>query len=212
MIDWALYVSLIWLVLIASITPGPNNFMLMSSGALFGFRRSLPHILGVAFGFPVLLLACVYGLGLLVENRPWLLNFVKIVGAFWMGWMAFKFFMAARHIARADTPAGEKNPIKSGPSRPFHFHEAALFQWANPKAVIMALTTSGLYVGITDNIHLRAIIMSGTFFLFALLATGIWTLVGSTLNRFMSEGLSALVLNTIMGLLLLATAIYILFV
>ena len=208
--DWPLYMSLLWLVMIASITPGPNNFMLMSSGALFGFKKSVPHILGVAFGFPILLLACVYGLGLLVENQPWLLRVVKITGTLWIGWMAIKFLLGAWHIARADNMSGTGKPVKSGPSRPFHFHEAALFQWANPKAVIMALTTSGLYVGITSNIHLRAAIMSGTFFIFALLATGIWTLAGSTLNRFMTHGRPAIILNIIMGLLLLITALFIL--
>ncbi|HHI88580.1 MAG TPA: hypothetical protein ENK01_01385, partial [Hellea balneolensis] len=162
------------------------------------------------FGFPVLLSACVYGLGLLVENRPWLLSLVKIVGTSWMGWMAVKFFLGAWHIAREEKGESLERNTKTGPSRPLYFHEAALFQWANPKAVIMALTTSGLYVGIVENIHLRAAIMSGTFFVFALLATGVWALAGSTLNRFMSHGRAAIALNILMGALLLATALYIL--
>ncbi len=205
MVDWALFGSLTGLVFIASITPGPNNFMLMSSGALFGFRRSLPHILGVTFGFPALLIASIYGLGAILERLPWLVSIVKIIGAAWLGWMALQFFIASRHIILAKNDMTTKSKPASR-ARPFHFHEAAFFQWANPKAVMMALTTSGAFVALSPNIHIRALLITSTFIIFAFLATSLWALAGSVLNRAMSRGRSAVALNILMGLLLLGTA------
>ncbi|MBL4853671.1 MAG: LysE family translocator [Robiginitomaculum sp.] len=205
MIEWTMFGSLIGLVFVASITPGPNNFMLMSSGALFGFKRSLPHILGVTLGFPALLIATVYGLGAIIERLPWLVTIVKTIGAAWLAWMAIKFFIEAKRIALAKNNTG----ISAKPTsraRPFRFYEAALFQWANPKAVIMALTTSGAFVPLSPNIHMRALLITSVFIVFALLATSVWTLAGSTLNRAMSQGRSAVVLNIVMGVLLLGTA------
>ncbi len=193
----------------ASMTPGPNNFMLMSSGALFGFKRSMPHILGVTFGFPALLIATIYGLGALLERLPWLVTIVTTIGAGWLAWMAVKFLLAARHIALAKH-GGDVNTRPANRARPFRFYEAALFQWANPKAVFMALTTSGAFVSLSPNIHMRAVLITSAFIAFAFLATTVWTLAGSTLSRAMSQGRSAVVLNIIMGVLLLGTAVIIL--
>jgi len=212
-IDWPLFGTLIGLVFIASITPGPNNFMLMSSGALFGFKRSLPHILGVTFGFPALLIAVVYGLGALLERLPWLVTIVKTIGAAWLGWMAVKFLIAAYYLAIPNNDGkndgennGSTNNKPANRARPFRFVEAALFQWANPKAVLMALATSSGFVTLSPSIHMRALLITSTFIIFAFLATSVWTLAGSTLNRAMSQGHSAVALNILMGVLLFGTA------
>ena len=213
MIDWPLFGTLIGLVFVASITPGPNNFMLMSSGALFGFKRSLPHILGVTFGFPALLIAVVYGLGALLERLPWLVTIVKTIGAAWLGWMAVKFLIAACYLANTNNNGKNNESTKTklaNRARPFRFVEAALFQWANPKAVLMALATSSGYVTLSPNIHMRTMLITSAFIIFAFLSTSVWALAGSTLNRVMSHGRSAVALNIFMGLLLLGTAAVIL--
>jgi len=209
MIEWTMFGSLIGLVFVASMTPGPNNFMLMSSGALFGFKRSLPHILGVTLGFPALLIAVVYGLGVILERLPWLVTIVKTIGSAWLAWMAIKFFIEAKRIALTKNNVEGNAKPKTQPTnraRPFRFYEAALFQWANPKAVIMALTTSGAFVPLSPNIHIRAVLITSVYIIFALLSTCVWTLAGSALNRAMSHGRSAVVVNIIMGILLLGTA------
>jgi len=210
-IDWTLFSSLVGLVFVASITPGPNNFMLMSSGALFACNRYFPHILGVTFGVPALLIATIYGLGAIIDRLPWLVTIVKTIGAVWLAWMAVQFFIAAYHIVLAHYEA-ETNP-KNKPAnraRPFRFYEAALFQWANPKAVLMALASSSGFVAMSANIPMRAWLIPSVFIVFAFLSTCTWTLAGSTLSRIMSQGRSAVMLNIVMGALLLGTAAVIL--
>ena len=203
--DTALLLSLAGFALTACITPGPNNFMQMSSGALFGFRRTIPHIAGVQFGFATLMAAAVFGLGAIVAQFEWLVTIVKIIGAAWLTWLALKFFNAAMNI-NSETKAVE---TKSG-ARPLTFIEAAFFQWANPKALIMSLVAAGAYVGIADSTSLRALIMCSMFLTFGIVSSTTWTLAGHTLNRYMSSGRSAIILNVIMGLLLVATALIIL--
>ena len=81
----ALFVSLVGFAFVSSITPGPNNLLLMSSGALFGWRRSLPHLGGVLLGFAVVMASAVFGLGELVDTWPWLLTAVpaELFGHHW---------------------------------------------------------------------------------------------------------------------------------
>lgn len=110
----------------SSITPGPNNIMLMTSGANFGFRRTLPHFLGVDVGFGVLIASI--GLAGVLARAPKLLDGLKLVGA------AYLLLLAWR-IARAAAP-------QAGAARgqPMSFAQAVAFQWVNPKAWIGALT------------------------------------------------------------------------
>ncbi|HHL42066.1 MAG TPA: LysE family translocator [Hellea balneolensis] len=204
--DIPLFVSFVGFAFLASLTPGPNNFMLMSSGALFGFRRTLPHIFGVFIGFNILMLASILGLGILVERFPWLLSVVKVTGALWLAWLGFQYARAAFHHS-----ASIKKATKNR-SRPLRFYEAALYQWANPKAVIIAIAVAGAYVGISNNLALRASLICGAFIIAGAVAASTWTVAGSTLNRIMSNGRPALALNVILATLLFATALMILLV
>lgn len=203
--DYALLGSLAIFAITACITPGPNNFMQMSSGALFGFRRTIPHIAGVQFGFAALMAASVFGLGLVVGQFPWLVTIVKVIGAAWLCWLALKFFKASFNVSDQDG-----NVETDSGSRPLKFYEAAFFQWANPKALIMAVVAAGAYVGIAESTAARALIMCSMFLAFGIFSSTTWTLAGHTLNRYMSSGRSAVILNFVMGLLLVATAVIIL--
>ncbi len=204
MIDTPLLLALIGFAFSAAFTPGPNNFMVMSSGALFGYRRTLPHIIGIAFGFNLVLLAAIFGMGAVITQFPWLLTSVKIAGAAWLAWLGLKFLLAAFAQKQA------KNTTKTEErSRPFRFYEAVLFQWVNPKAVIMALAAAAAYSGVATDIIVRTSLLCGTFLLLGLASASTWTIAGTAINRLMSKGRSAVVLNTIMGLLLFGTALMI---
>jgi len=213
MIDWTLFVAFVGFAIASGFTPGPNNFMLMSSGALFGFKKTLPHVLGVAVGFSFVILGALFGMGVVIETFPWILIFVKIAGAIWLMWLGFKFFKAALvHKKNKEFPAenSTEKPKEKSRSRPFRFYEAVLFQWVNPKGLIMALAAAGAYVGISNDFKLRTMLICGTFFLVSLSSASTWAIAGSALNRLMSQGRSAVALNIIMGLLLFATAAMIL--
>ena len=108
-------------------TPGPNNAMLSASGAQFGYRRSLPHIFGVAFGFPIMLFIMAFGLGEIFLRSTLLQELLRWVGAAMLLFVAFK-------IATGKPPGRAASR-----RRPFRFYEAIAFQWINPKAWAMAI-------------------------------------------------------------------------
>ncbi len=204
--DMPLYLAFALFAFSSAFTPGPNNFMLMSSGALFGFKRTVPHISGVAVGFNFVMLAALLGMGAIVAQFPWSLTIVKIAGATWLAWLGLKFFYAA--FTHKDGSA--KKTKTDERSRPFKFYEAVLFQWVNPKALIMAIAAAGAYMGISDDFKLRTLLILGTFLVMGFGSAGTWAIAGSTLNRLMSKGRPAIALNIIMGILLFGTALMIL--
>lgn len=120
-----------------AVTPGPNNTIATLSGATFGFRRTLPQILGVSVGYPLMLAALGLGLGQLFERAPWLHGAMRYVGAAFLLYLAWK-------LIRANAPQA------AGSARPVGFFEALFFQWLNPKAwsialgALAAFTTPGL--------------------------------------------------------------------
>jgi len=198
-----LLVSLAGFAFISAITPGPNNLLLMSSGALFGWQRSLPHLGGVLLGFAILMTSAVFGLGSVVSQWPWLVTVVRIIGAAWLVWMSLRYFVAGiRGPATISSPA----PI----SRPFRFHEGVLFQWVNPKALILVISAAGAYIAIAESIVERALIIVGVFFLAGVISCSLWMIAGDALNRIMASGKYASYVNVGMGILILLTALHIL--
>ena len=127
--------ALLGILLVSAWTPGPNNAMLSASGASFGFRATLPHMAGVAFGFPLLLFACAMGLGQMVQSADVLRDVMRWLGIALLLWVAFK-------IATAPLPA------RAGAAgrKPFTFLQAAAFQWVNPKAWAMGLGVVAQFV------------------------------------------------------------------
>ena len=111
-------------------SPGPNVILLTTSGARFGFRPTLPHILGVALGVGIIAGIVGLGLGAILAAFPSLTITLKIIACCWILWMAYNLW-------RAD-PAKRK----AGKDRPFTFIEAVLFQWVNPKIWAVALSAT----------------------------------------------------------------------
>jgi threonine/homoserine/homoserine lactone efflux protein len=129
----------------ATWTPGPNNAMLAASGATFGFRRTLPHMQGVAWGFPLMLFAVALGLGEVFRLFPVLHEIVRWGGAALLLWVAWR-------VATAATAAGA-----AARARPFTFWQAAGFQWINPKAWVMCAGIVAQFVSGTDTVRDAAI-------------------------------------------------------
>ena len=201
--DKALLLSLAGFAFVSSATPGPNNLLLVSSGALYGWRRTLPLLAGILLGFAILLASAVLGLGSIVAKWPQLVDIVRIMGATWLAAMSVRFFLAAR---RSDDVEKERASL----SRPFKFFEGVLFQWINPKALILALTSAGAYIALAELPVQRAMIIVGVFFITGLVSCTTWMFAGDVLNRYMSGGRSARYINLAMGILILLTALQIL--
>ncbi|MEM7615948.1 MAG: LysE family translocator, partial [Pseudomonadota bacterium] len=128
-----LILALAGFAFVTSITPGPNNIMLMTSGANFGFRRTIPHMLGVGLGFCLMIVLVGFGLAAIFETYPVARMILKGLSVVYMLWLAWK-------IAHASAPTQQ-----GGEGTPITFLQAALFQWVNPKAWAMALSAVTLY-------------------------------------------------------------------
>ena len=175
-----------------SITPGPNNIMLMTSGLNFGFRRTLPHFWGVDLGFALMTLLVGLGLAEIFVRAPVLLTVLKWVGAAYLVYLAVK-------IARS-------GPIKSGKAgaKPLTFLQAAAFQWVNPKAWIMAVTACATYTD-PNRYTLGVLVITAVFALVTLPAIAAWISFGAVLQRWLGHPRNLAIFNYTMAALLIAS-------
>ena len=177
---------------VSSITPGPNNFMLLASGVNFGFRRTVPHMLGISVGFFILLLAVGAGLGALVTAVPAVFLVLKVAGGLYLLYIAWK-------IATA-TALGEG---KVG-ARPMRFIEAAAFQWVNPKAWVMAVSSMAAYT-VPSHYWTSVLIIGFVFAVINFPTVSSWAGFGSLLRDWLSHPVRLRVFNVTMAVLLVAS-------
>ncbi len=178
--------------LVSSITPGPNNLMLLASGTNYGFVRSLPHMLGISGGFAFLLLCVGFGLGEILEASPQLYLGLKIAGAAYLVYLAWKI--------------ANSGPISSGKidGRPMRFVEAVAFQWVNPKAWVMALASMTAYTNPSAYTS-SVVIVAGVFTLVNLPSIAVWCGMGLWLRRFLADPIRLRIFNISMAILLIAS-------
>ena len=175
---------------VMSITPGPNNVMLTASGANFGFRRTLPHMAGIAVGFTVQSALVCLGLGAV----PWLQVALAWAGGAYLVWMGWKLVGAG---AVGDARA----------ARPLTFIEAALFQSVNPKAWVFAVTVASLFMPHDSSPWAPVAAITAVLLVVNLPSITVWTLFGSALRRFLDVPARRRGFNALMALALVGTAV-----
>lgn len=177
---------------VAAVTPGPSNVMISATGASVGFARGLPCAVGTSLGMGFLLFCAGLGLGQLVTAWPALLRVMNWGGAAFLLWLAWK-------IGTAGSPSTGTN------DEPVGFFEAALFQWANPKAWLVAVSAAGTYLQGGDQ-RLDQALALGTLFVAASLPSCLlWLAAGASLQRLLRGERAARRFNAAMGLLLAAS-------
>jgi threonine/homoserine/homoserine lactone efflux protein len=169
-------------------TPGPNNMMLLASGANFGFRRTILHILGISAGLGVMVVAMGWGLSGVFRALP----ILHWVGAAYMLWLAWK-------IA---TATGIND--KSATGQPMTFLEAAAFQWLNPKAWAMAVGAATTYTPEGSG-SLTVLVLAGTFMLVGAPCSAAWAGFGQGMRRFLDRPAILRSFNVSMAVLLVAS-------
>lgn len=175
-----------------SLTTGPNNMMLMASGVNFGFRRTIPHMLGVAIGFSVMLAIVGFGLGALLTQWPAVQTTLRIACGLYMLLLAWRLATSGSLGVAASSV------------RPMSFSEAALFQWINPKAWAMTLTTSGLYVR-PESLLASVLAVSVIFAVVGAPSQTLWTGFGVALRGFLADPARLRAFNIVMALVLAAS-------
>ncbi|GGH55692.1 LysE family transporter [Frigidibacter albus] len=183
--------ALLGFAFITTVTPGPNNLMLMASGANFGFRRTLPHMLGIVGGVSAMALLVGVGLMAAFEAVPALNLLLKGLSVAYLLWLAFKIATSAPPEERAAN------------ARPMTLLQAAAFQWVNPKAWAMCLSAITLYA--PDRGLLSVAIVAGAFAVVAFPAISVWAWLGTVIRQWLSNRARLRVFNFTMAGLLVAS-------
>lgn len=178
-----------------SITPGPNNIMLTASGANFGFRRTLPHLLGVAIGFTFMVLAIGLGLSEIFERLPVIHQVLRYGGAAYLLYLAYRIATAAPTTPNAAQPVG----------RPLTFLQAALFQWVNPKGWMMAVGAISTYTTVGGDLMLESVMIALIFGAIGLPSAALWAALGVAIGRLLQARWALRAFNIAMALLLVAS-------
>ena len=186
-----LLLPLVLFAFATSVTPGPNNLMLMASGANFGVRATVPHMLGVGLGFVFLCLCTGLGLVQVFDRWPATKQALTVASAVYLVWLAWKFGTAA--------------PLAEGAARgrPMTFLAAAAFQWVNPKAWAMAITAVTVYAG--DRSAGAVALVAVIFGLVNIPSVGLWVVAGREMRRFLTSPARLRAFNWTMAALILAT-------
>ncbi len=187
------FLALLAFAFATSITPGPNNLMLLTSGVNFGFVRSVPHMLGIGGGFLSLLLGVGLGLGAMLTAFPSLHLALKMLGGAYLLYLAWRIAMSRSIGSGADSGA-----------RPMTFLEAAAFQWVNPKAWVMAVSAMAIYTN-PQAPFLSMLIVAGAFAVVNLPSVSTWAGFGMALRGFLADPVRLKWFNVAMGVLLAAS-------
>lgn len=190
---WDVFLALSAFAFATSISPGPSNFMLLASGANFGFLRTLPQVLGITLGFTSLLLGVGLGLGALLTAFPALDVALKVAGGAYLLHLAWRIALS-RSLGRQRDAEG----------RPLTFLESAAFQWINPKAWVVAVAAMAVHVSPDAPFASMAAICLA-FAAVNLPTVSVWAGFGVALRGFLSDPVRLKRFNLAMGLLLAAT-------
>lgn len=193
-----LLLALIGFAFVSSVTPGPNNMMLMASGANFGLRRTLPHMFGVGIGHSVMIVILGGGLIQVFDAYPVTLQIMKWGSVGYLLYLSWKIANAA--------PKAPDAPETGG--KPFTFLQAAAFQWINPKGWFMALTAISAYTG--DQTFREVLLVAVTFALTNFPSISFWTVLGQQMRRFLTSPAQLRAFNWVMAGLLALTLVPIL--
>lgn len=174
----------------SSVTPGPNNMMLVASGVNFGVKRTLWHVAGINVGFPVMLLLTGLGLGQVFQRYPVIYTVMKVVGILYMLWLAWK--------------VATSGPVKEGEAasgKPMTFWQAAAFQWVNPKAWAMVMGAIAAYT-VPENFVGSLLIITAIYALVGTPGSLVWAVFGAALRNWLRDPVKVRWFNLAMAALL----------
>ncbi|OZB05868.1 MAG: lysine transporter LysE [Idiomarina sp. 34-48-12] len=190
-----IFIAVLFFAFSTTITPGPNNVMIMSSGMNYGVKASLPHFLGICLGFPLMVLLVGLGFGVIFDRFPNLHQLIKVLGVLYLIWLAW-------HIGTAEPQA-----IKKGEKKPFTFWQAALFQWVNAKAWVMASGAVAAFTTVQGTPFLEVLAITLAFLLMAFPCVGVWLVFGSLLRKVLTNPIMQRLFNITMAIILVLSIV-----
>lgn len=186
---------LILFAAVMALTPGPNVIMVTASAANFGYRRTLPQMLGITLGFGILVMAVGLGLAGLFQAEPRLHTVLRYAGGAYLLYLAWC-------IARADASASA-----SKRAEPIGFFKAALLQWINPKGWVFALGALTAYTTVGGDVLRETSIIAAVNAIACLISVLIWAGFGAAIGRWLGNPRARIAFNWSMAGLLVISLI-----
>ncbi|MBR0784090.1 LysE family translocator [Bradyrhizobium iriomotense] len=190
---YSLFYAFLAFMVVMYFTPGPNNIMLLSSGLTYGFRRTIPHIVGIVIGFAFMVATVGLGLGTVFLAYPVLQTILKYAGAAYLIYLAAVIAMSG-----PTTPGGDSG------RGPMTFWGAAMFQWINAKGWVIVIGTITAYAAIAQ-FPINIVIQTLISLLVGTISTVVWALFGTALRPVLTSERLVRAFNILMAILLLAS-------
>jgi threonine/homoserine/homoserine lactone efflux protein len=176
-------------------TPGPNNVIATASGVNYGYMRTIPFIMGLTIGFPVMIAMVGFGLGFIFDAYPWLHTVMKVLGIAYLLWLAYKLATASSIGSNTD-------------DKPLTFLQAAGFQWINPKSWAAGTSTLTTFTSSeAGNFHWQVVVVASVYIAAGFVSGSIWTLIGAGISRFLKNPKTLRVFNLSMAALLIGSLV-----
>lgn len=183
-----------------TITPGPNNIMVTASSVNFGYKKTIPHILGIAIGLSIMITTVGLGLANIFERYPLSHTVIKYIGSIYLLYLAWKIALFNRY-----------KYCNNNKTKPFSLLQAALFQWVNPKAWLMSISAISTFTTKKGNVYNEVLVISIIFFLVCIPCVSTWGIIGSRIKSAFNKKIYLQIFNISMALLLLTSLISFLF-
>jgi threonine/homoserine/homoserine lactone efflux protein len=179
----------------STITPGPNNLMMLASGVNYGVKASLPHLIGICLGFPLMVLLVGLGFGAVFSQFPALHSIIKWLGIVYLLYLAWKIASSAPRA------------LEGGNGQPFSFWQAAAFQWVNVKAWMMATGAIAAFTTVGGAVFWDVTQIVLAFFVMSFPCVGAWLVFGAMLQNLLQTARAQRVFNIVMGLILASSVV-----
>ena len=195
----SIFIPVILFAVTMTITPGPNNMLLTASGARFGYRKTLPFLVGIVLGLQTQLLLCAFGLGVLFRSYPQIQIFLKWAGSGYILYLGYKIAFSGGDGSKGGSQ-----------SKPMTFLQGALFQYLNPKAYIMSLTAMSVYPLQGEKFILSSFFILFCFLMITPLCISLWAGFGTVLKKGLKSGRQGRLVNLSLGLITAVSVVFIL--
>jgi len=180
----------------AAITPGPNNIILSTNAVNYGFKETIPLMMGVFFGFLSVLTLCLLGIGELYKSFPAIAMIVKIVATCFLVYLSFRIFTSSSF-------SDEKN------SKKFSFKDIYFFQIINPKAVTVSMSSSAIFIQNKFSYQIEFILIFLCFVISTSTSAIAWAAIGHSFRKYLDDKNKIVIFNRIMAILLLMSISFI---
>jgi len=196
MIELKLFFALVSYYFVMFATPGPNNAMLTASGIKFGFKKTLPHLIGIPFGHIIQITLVCFGVGTLFQKYPSIQLYLKWICFMYLVFLSWKIL-------------GSFSNTKKKSGRPLKFYEAALFQFINPKAWVVALTAATAFFPSNENFLVATAFVAVTAPFVCFPSICLWAIFGSSIKSIIKNSKIKHIIEYLLAILLMVTAVII---